>query len=100
MQKRIKFCLSVEYNAPQDVPNETSNERLLEAHQQVFEDNPGSFIDYILGRKESTISYEFTPLEVGQEFDCGLYFYHAESKNNLCLKYGALCSNTGCKNNE
>lgn len=101
----MKFRLVVEYNVLSTIDTELlaglSDDRLMQAHQEVFENNPGLFVDYLFSKKESDIKYEFVPMEEEENegfFGCEEYYYHADFPSYICLKYGALCCYQLCEN--
>lgn len=100
MKRTMKFILAVEYELPFDAIADD----VEKAHMEVFEESPGDFLNYILSKETTDAEYEFQEM-VGEEvmgdgsgeFDCKLYFFHnADAHNNLCRKFGALCSNILC----
>ena len=103
----MKFHLMIEYNTPTNPDGSNvegiSDEWLIQAHRKVFEEDPSQFLNYLFNKKESVVEYKITPIDEeddddeDSEFKCGLYYYQKNLPNNICLKYGALCSHSFCE---
>jgi len=103
MQSRtMRLYITVEYKLPLKL-GDMSMKDLELAHKEVFREGPGDFITYILNQENSHLDFEFEEkssdgeVQDSDEFACERYFYNSIYESFLCRRFGALCSNSFCK---